>query len=991
MLHDNQRGEASMRVLVMALGLVIASGCGSKSSEADSGGMVFSDGVDDGSSNADADADGGPGTDADAGDDGGTNVDSDSDGGSDDTGDSTDSDGGSDDTGDSTDSDGGSDDTGGSTDADGGSDDTGGSTDSDGGSDDTGASTDADADAGADDTGSPEDSGDPVFEPTLSLELDVAAAIAGSPVGYQVILTTGDEVSVATESLIESDLVEDVPVDSGELTLVLAGTHTLTATALGPDGVTRTAAATLVVEAAELDHLIVSMGAAEVIAGSSNSYSLAGTDEYGNDRDVGAAELSASDSSITVTDSVVTTTVAGTHTLTATLDGITDSGTWEVLPGEPASIVLWLEETDLDAGDDTDFTVTVYDEYGNETDSAYTITVEGGDYDLDDDEIEFEEDGVYTVHAEVDGTDIHDSQTVVIDSSGPVIDVVTPDRGHWTTATKVTVEGTAVDGISSVASITVNGEAVDEVVGSDFSHEVNLGFGVKVIETIAEDDDVDEEGVGNTSSDVRSVLKANEFHSVSALFEEGMVIRLYEDDGGMGGLEDLAEDMVAASGLTSEIEGQIFDEDYCIWMPWPIDEACYGVEGYVEDFSHSPIVVDLNPTAGGGSGGLLVTTVTLPNVHVDWRIDHLMSFMGLGSGTIDASAIVVQANLDPSVTSGGDLNVTMTDLTVTTSGYSFDMNGPADTILGYIGVDVGNMVKNMMEDEIRNAVEEIVPDLVEDTLDDIVIDQDFDLADNAYNLDARIQDVVITGNSMTLLMESRVTPDEVLGAGAEMDDAPVGFPAYGWIAPYSTMSGSGTHIGLSTDFLNQMLFAFWRGGMFDQDLTDADLDLDMATISFVMPGLDELTMVTTPTLPPVLVPRYTTELGHHHELQMGDMLVQIYNGDVTEETLYMEMYLALTAPTELAADGATSIEIAIDDPTVQVDVVYTTDSYTASAEETEALFATLMATFLPDITGEALGSFPLPEFAMFSLTDVSTTMAGEDAVPGYWMLQGSLE
>jgi len=935
-----------MRVLLMGLGLVIASGCG-KSSEADSGGPLLSEGVDgDGNSNADTDADAG------------SDADSDGDAGAD-----------GDDTGSSSDAD---------SDGDAGAD-----------GDDTGA--DADDTGASDDTGdASDDTGDLDVEPTLSLELDVAAAIAGSPVGYQVVLTAGDEVSVATASLIESDLVTDVPVDSGELVLELAGTHTLTATATGSDGVEMTAEAILVIEAAALDNLIVSMGSPEVTAGSANTHSTAGTDEYGNDRDVSAAELTASDESIVITESEVTTTVAGSHALTAVLDDITGVGFWDVLPGEPASIVLWLEETDLDAGDDTDFTVTVYDEYGNETDSTYTVWAEGGDFDLDADEIEFEEDGIFTVHAEIDGTDIHDSQTVVVDSSGPVIDVITPDRGHWTTATKVTVEGTAVDGISSVASVTVNGEAVDELAGSDFNHEVNLGFGVKVIETIAEDDDVDEEGVGNTSSDVRSVLKANEFHSVSALFEEGMVIRLYEDDGGMGGLEELAEDMVSSSGITSEIEGKIFDESYCVSIPF-LPDPCYDVDGYVDDFSHSPIVVDLNPTAGGGSGGHLVTTVTLPNVHVDWRIDHVMSFVGLGSGTIDASAIVVQASLDPSVSGGGDLSITMSDLTVTTSGYSFDMNGAADTILGWVGVDVGSMVKNMMENEIRNAVEDIVPDLVEDTLGDIVIDQDFDLADNAYNLDARIQDVVITGNSMTFLMESRVTPDEVLGAGAEIDGAPVGFPTYGWIAPYSTMSGSGTHIGLSTDFLNQMLFAFWRGGMFDQDLTDTDLGLDMGMISFVMPGLDELTMVTTPTLPPLLVPRYTTGLGNHHELQMGDMLVQIYNGDVTEETLYMEMYLAVTAPTELTADGATSIDIAIGEPTVHVDVIYTTDSYTASAEETEELFGTLMAGFLPEITGEALGSFPLPEFSVFSLADVTTTMDGEDAVPGYWMLQGSLE
>ena len=50
-----------------------------------------------------------------------------------------------------------------------------------------------------------------------------------------------------------------------------------------------------------------------------------------------------------------------------------------------------------------------------------------------------------------------------------------------------------------------------------------------------------------------------------------------------------------------------------------------------------------------------------------------------------------------------------------------------------------------------------------------------------------------------------------------------------------------------------------------------------------------------------------------------------------------------------------------------------------------------MAGFLPEITGEALGSFPLPEFEVFSVTGVTTGMAGGDAVEGYWMLRGDLE
>ncbi len=269
-----------MRTLFFGLGLLAASGCGSKSSDADTSGPVFSDGVDDdGNSNADSDADGGSDADADGADADGADAD-------------------------------------------------GADADADGTLDGL------DGDADDDDTGEPEDSGDPLVEYTLSLELDVDTASAGSPVGYQVLLTAGDEVGALSDAVIESDLVDDVPVDAGELVLELAGTHTLTATVTASDGVLMMAEATLVIEAAALDNLIVSMGVDVVDIGVANTYSLSGTDAYGNDQDVVGATMTASDAAIVVTDTEVVTTVAGNHTLTATADDITGSGSWEVLPGD---------------------------------------------------------------------------------------------------------------------------------------------------------------------------------------------------------------------------------------------------------------------------------------------------------------------------------------------------------------------------------------------------------------------------------------------------------------------------------------------------------------------------------------------------------------------------------------------------------------------------------------------------------------------------------
>ena len=125
----------------------------------------------------------------------------------------------------------------GDSDADGSTGDDGADADADGG-DDTG-NTDADADAdadGGDDTGSSDDTGEPDAGPALVFALDVAAAIAGTPVGFQVTLVAGDDVTALSDYTISSDLVEDVPVDADELILELAGEHTLTATHVDESG-----------------------------------------------------------------------------------------------------------------------------------------------------------------------------------------------------------------------------------------------------------------------------------------------------------------------------------------------------------------------------------------------------------------------------------------------------------------------------------------------------------------------------------------------------------------------------------------------------------------------------------------------------------------------------------------------------------------------------------------------------------------------------------
>ena len=84
---------------------------------------------------------------------------------------------------------------------------------------------------------------------------------------------------------------------------------------------------------------------------------------------------------------------------------------------------------------------------------------------------------------------------------------------------------------------------------------------------------------------------------------------------------------------------------------------------------------------------------------------------------------------------------------------------------------------------------------------------------------------------------------------------------------------------------------------------------------------------------------------YNYDLQLGDVYVAVYNGEETEEDLYMSLYVSTVAPMSLAATGdGTGLTLDIGEPTVKVDVVATSPDYAVSTEATESLFADLMTS-----------------------------------------------
>jgi hypothetical protein len=305
-----------------------------------------------------------------------------------------------------------------------------------------------------------------------------------------------------------------------------------------------------------------------------------------------------------------------------------------------------------------------------------------------------------------------------------------------------------------------------------------------------------------------------------------------------------------------------------------------------------------------------------------------------------------------------------------------------------LGIDPTELIEEQLTDALTGVISDSVPDLLAETLGALAFDQEFDLSDNTYTLSSRIQSIDVDDAGVTFVGRTEIDVAEVF---SDTDGLPEGFPRFGYSVPTIASTGSGTQFSLSSDMLNQLMFAFWQGGLLDQQMTDEDLGIDMALISLVLPGMDALNMITTPLLPPVVIPRADWSEGHEYDLYLGDMMVQIHDGEVTDDSLVLELFISAIAPMALGAEeDGWSIEMELSDPVVYADSVYINPAFTVTPSAVETLFVGLMAGYLPELTG-ALGSVPLPEIEGMTIGDISTGLDGGDEPPGYWVLSGSLE
>ena len=112
----------------------------------------------------------------------------------------------------------------------------------------------------------------------------------------------------------------------------------------------------------------------------------------------------------------------------------------------------------------------------------------------------------------------------------------------------------------------MDGEDVAPADDGSFSHDMDLDFGINVIETTADDNDVDESGDSNETTDVRSALYSSDWFSPDWYREEALLIRVNEGPGGLDQFGAIAPEIMESVDLDSLLGGELYSTSGGWWI-----------------------------------------------------------------------------------------------------------------------------------------------------------------------------------------------------------------------------------------------------------------------------------------------------------------------------------------------------------------------------------------------------------------------------------------
>jgi hypothetical protein len=409
--------------------------------------------------------------------------------------------------------------------------------------------------------------------------------------------------------------------------------------------------------------------------------------------------------------------------------------------------------------------------------------------------------------------------------------------------------------------------------------------------------------------------------------------------------------------------------DYSNMIPNPVWKQSQGFPCYSNDYLNVKNLrfgqpsVDLVPVNGG-----LDLKVILPNMYadIDGKVCHIS-----GSGKVTATRVTVSATMLITLDATTGLpKVTLVNVTSKIDGLNVDLDG----VLGFLTNWLINLfegtIASQLEEAIKDAILDIVPTL-EEALAGLALSQDFDIPPllpggepTSLSLRTKFSTITFTPAGGTFGMAATIvaprgTPHAPLGSIGRaacltggVDPKPV-FPVG---APDPKVRP--LELGLHDDLFNLIPYGMYWGGALAFPVGAETLGQDLSSY-----GITELNMNIDMLLPPILS---ACNPDSKLMLQIGDLSI-FMTMKLFGMPVQMQIYASLEAAAALAAvqtDTGRELSIAIETPSFLDLEIASLSGGLVGAEDT--LMTLMKDVLLPQVldsfTGQALGSFPLPEF-----------------------------
>ncbi|MEZ4475687.1 MAG: hypothetical protein R3F60_33790 [bacterium] len=301
-----------------------------------------------------------------------------------------------------------------------------------------------------------------------------------------------------------------------------------------------------------------------ITAGESAQVTCEAWDEFGNPlaTDDAFVQVRPEALGVEIDERELTITTADSYVVTCTDPAAAEQigAPLDVLPGRPDRLVAAVQPVAAvyDIGQVITYAARVVDAFGNPVPDAPLLwSARPGLPGFGEGRYRPDAEGRYRLRVEVEGTDLVQESEILVDAGGPAIACINPPDGAMVGIGPLNLEGRVAD-VAGIASVTVNGRAVQVADDGRFSAAVEPTWGLNVQEIIARD------AVGNANSTFCAWFSSGEYIGEEARAADVIQLHLGQgavDDGApdqpIRSLTDLLRRVLNSQGLLTTVDAAL--------------------------------------------------------------------------------------------------------------------------------------------------------------------------------------------------------------------------------------------------------------------------------------------------------------------------------------------------------------------------------------------------------------------------------------------------